>query len=62
LSRWAELLGRENIMAGVDCGFGTSVGTGQPAVAPSVAWAKLAALAAGAERASNVLWATAAAV
>jgi 5-methyltetrahydropteroyltriglutamate--homocysteine methyltransferase len=56
--RWAELLGRENIMAGVDCGFGTSVSTAQPAVAPSVAWAKLAALGEGADRASKILWAT----
>jgi 5-methyltetrahydropteroyltriglutamate--homocysteine methyltransferase len=53
--RWAELLGRENIIAGVDCGFGTSVSTAQPAVAASVAWAKLAALGEGAERASRVL-------
>jgi len=60
--RWAELLGRENIMAGVDCGFGTSISTAQPTVAPTVAWAKLAALADGAERASKVLWGAAAAV
>lgn len=60
--RWGELLGRENIMAGVDCGFGTSVSTAQPAVAPTVAWAKLAALGEGAERASKVLWGAAAAV
>jgi 5-methyltetrahydropteroyltriglutamate--homocysteine methyltransferase len=51
--RWADLLGRENIMAGVDCGFGTSVSTAQPAVAPTVAWAKLAALGEGAKRASR---------
>lgn len=54
--RWAELLGRENIMAGVDCGFGTSVSTAQPAVAPTVAWAKLSALGEGATRASERLW------
>jgi 5-methyltetrahydropteroyltriglutamate--homocysteine methyltransferase len=60
--RWAELLGRENIVAGVDCGFGTSVNTAQPAVAPTVAWAKVAALADGAARASKVLWGAAAAV
>jgi 5-methyltetrahydropteroyltriglutamate--homocysteine methyltransferase len=60
--RWADLLGKENIIAGVDCGFGTSVSTAQPAVAPSVAWAKLAALGEGAQRASNVLWSTATAV
>lgn len=59
--RWADLLGRENVIAGVDCGFGTSVGTAQPAVAPSVVWAKLAALGEGAERASKLLWPTAAA-
>jgi 5-methyltetrahydropteroyltriglutamate--homocysteine methyltransferase len=60
--RWADLLGREQIMAGVDCGFGTSVSSAPPAVAPSVAWAKLAALGEGAERASRVLWGAAAAV
>ncbi len=60
--RWAELLGRENVIAGVDCGFGTSISTAPPAVAPSVAWAKLAALGEGARRASNVLWRTPAAV
>jgi 5-methyltetrahydropteroyltriglutamate--homocysteine methyltransferase len=60
--RWAELLGRENIMAGVDCGFGTSISTAQPTVAPTVVWAKLVALADGAERASKALWGAAAAV
>jgi 5-methyltetrahydropteroyltriglutamate--homocysteine methyltransferase len=59
---WAELLGRENIIAGVDCGFGTSVSTAEPAVAPTVAWAKMAALAKGAERASKALWGVAAAI
>jgi 5-methyltetrahydropteroyltriglutamate--homocysteine methyltransferase len=54
--QWATLLGRENIIAGVDCGFGTSITSQQPAVAPSVAWAKLQALGEGARLASLQLW------
>jgi 5-methyltetrahydropteroyltriglutamate--homocysteine methyltransferase len=60
--RWAKLLGAENIIAGVDCGFGTSISTANPPVAPTVVWAKLAALADGAERASKALWGAGAAV
>jgi len=41
-------------MAGTDCGFGTF--TGFSVVAPSVAWAKLNALAKGARLASQELW------
>jgi 5-methyltetrahydropteroyltriglutamate--homocysteine methyltransferase len=52
--RYAKLVGRENVMAGSDCGYGTWVG--QAAVDPDVVWAKLAALADGAELASRELW------
>jgi len=52
--RYANLVGRENVMAGSDCGYGTWVG--QAAVDPDVVWAKLAALAEGAELASRELW------
>ncbi len=45
---------RERIIAGVDCGFGTFAGWEM--VAPSVMWAKFAALNAGAELASQKLW------
>jgi 5-methyltetrahydropteroyltriglutamate--homocysteine methyltransferase len=48
LQRFAELVGRENIMAGTDCGFG---GRSHP----QIAWAKLRALAEGAARASRAL-------
>ena len=41
-------------MAGVDCGFGTSVGLNR--VAPSIAWAKLRSMVEGAELASKELW------
>jgi 5-methyltetrahydropteroyltriglutamate--homocysteine methyltransferase len=54
--RWANLLGRENIIAGVDCGFGTTLTSQPPAVAPSVAWAKLQSLGEGARLASEQLW------
>ncbi len=52
--RWANLLGRENVIAGVDCGFGTSAVLDE--VHPDVAWAKLAALGEGAKLASKQLW------
>ncbi len=54
LVRFARTVGRENVIAGTDCGFGTFVGAG--AVAPSVAWAKLESLAEGARLASQELW------
>ena len=46
IGRYAKLVGRENVMAGSDCGFGTWVG--QAAVDPDVVWAKMAAMAEGA--------------
>jgi 5-methyltetrahydropteroyltriglutamate--homocysteine methyltransferase len=52
--RYAEVLGRENVMAGTDCGF--SQGWSMPRTHPSVQWAKLRALAEGAEVASGLLW------
>jgi 5-methyltetrahydropteroyltriglutamate--homocysteine methyltransferase len=54
IGRYARLIGRENVIAGTDCGFGTWVG--QAAVDPDIAWAKLASLAEGARRASRELW------
>jgi 5-methyltetrahydropteroyltriglutamate--homocysteine methyltransferase len=54
IGRYARLCGRENVIAGTDCGFGTWVG--QAAVDPDVAWAKLAALAEGARLASREFW------
>jgi 5-methyltetrahydropteroyltriglutamate--homocysteine methyltransferase len=45
---------RSRVIAGTDCGFGTSAGTS--AVSPDVVWAKLAACREGADRASHRLW------
>jgi len=52
--RYADRVGRDNVMAGTDCGFSIHVGTA--GVDPDVVWAKLAALAQGAEKASRTLW------
>jgi 5-methyltetrahydropteroyltriglutamate--homocysteine methyltransferase len=51
----ANIVGRERVVAGADCGFATFAAQ-QNAVAPSVVWAKLAALAEGARIASDRLW------
>jgi len=51
IGRYARLVGRENVIAGTDCGFGTWVG--QAAVDPDIVWAKLASLAEGARLASR---------
>jgi 5-methyltetrahydropteroyltriglutamate--homocysteine methyltransferase len=51
----ADIVGRDRVIAGTDCGFATFAGQ-QNAVAPSIAWAKLAALAEGARIASARLW------
>ena len=52
--RFAGVLGRENVMAGTDCGF--AQGPFHRRVHPSIMWAKLEALAAGARLASRQLW------
>jgi 5-methyltetrahydropteroyltriglutamate--homocysteine methyltransferase len=54
IERYAALVGRERVMAGVDCGF--SVHVGMTGVDPDVAWAKLGSLAKGAAIASDRLW------
>jgi 5-methyltetrahydropteroyltriglutamate--homocysteine methyltransferase len=54
IGRYANLVGRENVIAGGDCGYGTWVG--QAAVDPAVVWAKLAAMAEGARIASRQFW------
>jgi len=54
IGRYANFVGRESVMAGSDCGYGTWVG--QAAVDPDVVWAKLAALAEGARIASRKFW------
>ena len=50
LERYARLVGRENLIAGTDCGLGSRVGHAE------IAWAKLRALAEGARIASRRLW------
>jgi 5-methyltetrahydropteroyltriglutamate--homocysteine methyltransferase len=54
LERWAEVVGPDRLMAGVDCGF--SVHVGMRGIDPDVAWAKLESLARGAELASRRLF------
>jgi 5-methyltetrahydropteroyltriglutamate--homocysteine methyltransferase len=54
IGRYAALVGRENVIAGTDCGYGTWVG--QAAVDPDVVWAKFAAMAEGARLASAKFW------
>ncbi|MGE3933562.1 MAG: cobalamin-independent methionine synthase II family protein [Rhodospirillaceae bacterium] len=54
ITRYARNVGRENVIAGTDCGYGTWVG--QAAVDPGVVWAKLAAMAEGARIASKQFW------
>ena len=53
LVRYAELVGREQVIAGTDCGFGTFAGT--PMVHPDIVFAKLAAMVEGARLASRQL-------
>src|SRR3954451_24228522 len=52
--RYARLVGRENVIAGTDCGFASFAGSS--AVDPAIVWAKLQAMAEGAARASSELW------
>jgi 5-methyltetrahydropteroyltriglutamate--homocysteine methyltransferase len=54
IGRYARLVGREHVIAGTDCGFGTWVG--QVAVVPDIVWAKLASMAEGARRATREFW------
>ena len=53
--RYAEIVGREKVMAGTDCGFSTRVNS-RLRVHPTVTWAKLQSLAEGAKLASQRLW------
>ena len=59
IRRFADLVGRENVLAGGDCGFGTQA-SATPEVHPSIVWAKFEALAEGARIASRALWGRAA--
>lgn len=55
LMRFASVVGKENVMAGGDCGFGTQA-MAEPEVHPTIVWAKFAAMAEGAKLASQRLW------
>jgi 5-methyltetrahydropteroyltriglutamate--homocysteine methyltransferase len=55
IGRYAQVIDRERLIAGVDCGFGTAV-RAEPMVADSIVWAKLAALSEGAAIATKRLW------
>ena len=55
LERYASVMGRESVIAGVDCGFSTFVGE-EPRVDHDIVWAKLRSMAQGAEIASKRLW------
>ena len=54
LERFAGVVGRENVIAGADCGFGTFAGADE--IDERIVWAKLAALVQGARIASERLW------
>jgi 5-methyltetrahydropteroyltriglutamate--homocysteine methyltransferase len=55
LVRYAEIVGRERVIAGTDCGFATFARSALP-VEPEIAWAKFRAMAEGARIASAQLW------
>jgi 5-methyltetrahydropteroyltriglutamate--homocysteine methyltransferase len=55
IARYASVVGRANVIAATDCGFGTFARS-QPRVHPTVAWAKLGALCEGARLASEALF------
>jgi 5-methyltetrahydropteroyltriglutamate--homocysteine methyltransferase len=54
IMRYAQIVGRERVMAGTDCGFGTFAGFG--AVHPQICWVKLRSLVEGAAIATQKLW------
>ncbi len=58
LLRYADVVGRERVIAGTDCGFGTFAGFGP--VYPAFSWMKLSSLVEGARIASKKLWGRAA--
>jgi 5-methyltetrahydropteroyltriglutamate--homocysteine methyltransferase len=54
--RWANVIGRERVLAGVDCGFSVTSGGERYRVGEHVMWAKFRSLAEGAAMASRELW------
>ena len=55
IGRFADVVGRERVIASADCGFASFAGSNE--VHPSIVWAKFAALAEGSRIASQRLWA-----
>ena len=55
ICRYAGIVGRERVIAGTDCGFGTFARR-EPTVAPSVVWSKFRAMEEGARIATDRLW------
>ena len=55
LARFANIVGRENVIGGSDCGFSSMAST-EPEIHPTVVWAKFQAMAEGARLASQELW------
>ena len=55
LARFASVVGRENVIAGADCGFATHP-MANPEIHATIAWAKLAAMVEGAKLATKALW------
>jgi 5-methyltetrahydropteroyltriglutamate--homocysteine methyltransferase len=55
LLKFARIVGRENVIAGSDCGFSSQAAT-EPEIHPTVVWAKFKAMAEGALLASKALW------
>jgi 5-methyltetrahydropteroyltriglutamate--homocysteine methyltransferase len=55
ITRYAQVVGRENIIAGSDCGF-SSQATSEPEIHPTIVWAKFQAMDEGARLASERLW------
>ncbi len=54
ITQFSNIVGKERVMAGTDCGFGTFAGFG--AIHPSIGFAKLKSMAEGAAIASRELW------
>ncbi len=54
LAKYADVVGRENVIAGTDCGFATFAGADE--IHPSIVWAKFDAMVKGAQIASRELW------
>ena len=54
ITKFANIVGRERVIAGTDCGFSTFAGFG--AVDPDIVYAKLGAMVEGAELASKALY------